>query len=175
MKRRTLLAAVGAPTVGVGTFVGSGAFSQATARNRDATVAVVSDHDAYFAIEEDAGLSGGYSVQHDGQYRIVLTEFATAEGEGVNTDARFAFDEIGRFVNQGTRPIEAWGEFQEVPFEDAWLYDDDPDERLDSSNPIALDVGEGEPFGMAVEVGESPLDNYSFTMTAYAEATDGDS
>lgn len=174
MRRRAfVVGAVG--TLTGGTLIGSRAFSRASVERR-VSIQETNDANAFFALEEDTGLeSGAYSVQQAGRYRITINSFAygsdgDVEGSGVNPNSRYTFDQIGRFVNQGTKTVDAWVAFDDVPLPDFWIYTGgDPDNRLNSADPVELEVGDGVPFGAGVDTGDAALSEYQFTMTIRAE------
>lgn len=120
MKRRKYLLGLGS-TVGLGTIIGSGAFSSVSA-NRDVTVAVEEDYQAYLRLTQRG--SGGRSYA-DGPASTVGfnipggddDEYGGTDPDGVGRDSVYRFsedaagDESGLFgiENQGTATVRVYG------------------------------------------------------------------
>jgi hypothetical protein len=112
MKRRKVLAAIGALSGGSALLTSTGAFTSVEA-DRDVAVRVDGDADSYLrlaACTDDTGTeqpNGEYVVTDDGQMGIDLTSNnqTTGGGEGVNADARSTFDNVLELCNQGTQEV----------------------------------------------------------------------
>lgn len=107
MKRRTLLGSA-AGALGGASLIGSGAFNIARA-DRDFTVSIVGDNDAYLRIGpcQDDSSNEDYIVGGEsGQAVIKLSEENdNLPGEGVNKDAVIEFHSVFEIANQGTNGV----------------------------------------------------------------------
>lgn len=107
MKRRTILVGLGCASIGASTLVGSGAFSSAQIQ-RDASIAVSPDSDALVGLgpcpKEDR--TSAYVVEESGQIAIQISEENDAfEGEGVNVESVYWFDNVLEVCNQSDHDI----------------------------------------------------------------------
>ena len=181
MRRRKLLAGLGGLAGASGAVAGSGAFSSVTA-NRDLTVNVAGDSEAFLKLTQSPGANGAYasdSTANDGQLALDFSE--TAEGgQGLGSDSVYDFDDVFRVTNQGTQPVYVWGTFDGASGDfspsgtdtDIWLY---PGEsrgtklRDDDDSVRRLAVGETLPVGVHVNTDDVTRDQ-ALVLTLYADA-----
>ncbi|MBX0286116.1 hypothetical protein [Haloarcula salinisoli] len=122
MDRRKFLIGVGSVAAGGAVVSGTGAFTAARA-NRESTIGVTNDSDAFVALQVGDGLGADKRVHNDsGQLSIDFGK--GAEGEGVNEEARY---QVGAMDDGATGTVP---EFES-------LYDSD-------TNPSA--AGAGTPY-----------------------------
>ena len=98
MQRRKFVIGTGALASGAAAAIGTGAFSFVRA-DRDITVNVVDDADAYLGLE---ALSA-YAEDDDGQLGLSFED--NGYGEGLNDNADSAFDDVFTITNQGTNEV----------------------------------------------------------------------
>jgi hypothetical protein len=107
MKRRQVLAAIGAVSGGSALLTSTSAFTGVSA-NRDIAVQVAGDADAFLRLGPCGDDSGNaeYVDMSDGQLGIDLSESnADPSGDGVNADALSRFDNVFEVANQGTQDV----------------------------------------------------------------------
>lgn len=107
MKRRTFLIGAGSTAIGGAALVSSGAFSRVES-NRDVSVQVTNDANAYLGLQPGDSLNGDNYVAEDesGHVEIDIGEIPEAEnpigGSGVNSNSLTFFDNLLTVCNQGT-------------------------------------------------------------------------
>lgn len=118
VKRRKMLIGMGALAAGSAAGVGTGAFSQATVRDRNVNVAIAEDDEGFLGLDTNyEGLSNSeYARQtEDGELELIFNSdagqpgggFLNAGAEGLNPDSRYYFDGVfaiehaGEFDNYG--------------------------------------------------------------------------
>ena len=110
MERRKFVLSVGTLAAGGSFALGTGAFSSVEAE-RDVSVTVAADASAYLGIQAVDGPNGEYVDTSDGDtLAINLTDSndnVSGGGEGINTNAVTAIDDVFEIRNQGTREIDA--------------------------------------------------------------------
>lgn len=111
MKRRGLVAGIGAAVAGVGGMFGTGAFTSVNA-DRTATVAVAQENESFLAIlPSDGQPNGTFATQGAGNgAEEIGLDFNDGNGtepgsQGVGTDSTYNFDDVFRVENQGTQDI----------------------------------------------------------------------
>lgn len=172
MKRRTVLIGLGATTVG-GAVVGSGAFSSVEAE-RDITVNVAGDENAFLRIAPLDGPNGNYATTEGGTLTIDLSDDNDeVQGDGLNQNAVTTIRNVFEIGNQGTQPVG-------VQITDPVLIPEDDvavailPEDEDPTEPIELEPGE-EPqqFSVLAAVDDSisnpsdlPEDTYEIVADA---------
>ena len=173
MKRRQVLAAIGALSGTGAVLTGTGAFTSVEA-DRDVAVQVATDSMSYLSIK-GIGPNEPYTTTEDGQLGIDLTsDNATgAGGQGVNTSAVTMFEQLFEVRNQGTQDVDV--EITPLTFVET-----------DSGNTLmvlvvpqtgfpstTLSPGSTETYSLVVDVhpgGTSPGIEIDDTMTISAEA-----
>lgn len=110
MKRRQLLAGLGATAVG-GAAVGTGAFTSTTAQ-RSVSVSVVDEEDAYLSLDDtlpDArDDNSAFSEEIGSQGNELVLDFNgnnIGGGQGVGKDSEYEFDNLFAIENQGTQSV----------------------------------------------------------------------
>lgn len=111
MKRRVLIAGIGAAVTGAGGILGTGAFTSVDA-DRTATVAVAQENESFLAIfPSDGQPNGTFATQGAGNgAEEIGLDFNDAGGtssgsQGVGTDSTYIFDDVFRVENQGTQDV----------------------------------------------------------------------
>ena len=105
MRRRKMLAALGSVAAGGATAVGTGAFTSVSA-DRDVSVAVAGDADAFLALTPSDGPNGAYASLDDGELVVRLDgSDDTPAGAGVNDDAVTRLTDVFRIENRGTQEV----------------------------------------------------------------------
>ena len=176
MKRRTVLIGLGATTVG-GAVVGSGAFSSVEAE-RDITVNVAGDENAFLRIAPLDGPNGNYATTEGGTLTIDLSDDNDeVQGDGLNQNAVTTIRNVFEIGNQGTQPVG-------VQITDSILVPEDGvaigifPEGEDPSGPIELEPGEGQQVFSIVAAadesinGGSDLPEEEFEIIADAEVVE---
>ena len=101
MERRKFILGVGSAAAGTGALVGSGAFNVARV-DRDITVDVVGDEDAYLGLES----TSAYSEIDGDQLRVAFDgSIGEQNGEGLSEDANYVFTDVFAIRNNGTDTI----------------------------------------------------------------------
>lgn len=179
MKRRTLLAGFGSSTLGIGTIMGSSAFSRTDA-NRTVTVEVADDYAAYLTLDQHGG--GGRSVIDGSPGKVRFTfpgVFESSEADGLGLDSVYAFDadanETGRsglfeIRNSGTKPVRVYGTHDSDSPLDIELYDVDDENRkpLTKDNTERLKPGTGFSAGLRIETTDADVGEFDETITVAA-------
>jgi hypothetical protein len=99
-----MLAALGSVAVGGATAVSTGAFTSVQAE-RDVSVNVADDAEAFLAIRADDTPNGNEYVNTDGG--TVSLDFTNTDsgGSGINADGTTVFDDLLNVRNQGTQTV----------------------------------------------------------------------
>lgn len=102
MKRRTFILGTSAAASGAA-ILGSGAYSSVAAE-RDVTVEVAGDKDAYLGLHP----TSEYAVLDNGTLALDLSPSNPTEhgGQGVNANAKTIIKNVFEITNQGTQPVE---------------------------------------------------------------------
>jgi|AntDeeMetagen285_2_1112576.scaffolds.fasta_scaffold08781_1 hypothetical protein len=103
MNRRKFILGLGATAAGGVSLLGSGAFTSVEAE-RNITVNVTSDSDAFLGLQPSDGPNGEYATESNGLLALTVTE-TNAGGSGVNPDAETLMDDVLTVTNQGTQEI----------------------------------------------------------------------
>ncbi|WP_141212242.1 hypothetical protein [Halorubrum ezzemoulense] len=170
MKRRTLIGAIGATTVGSAAATGTGAFFDAEV-DRSVSATVTTDEDAFLSIES---VNDEYTESNaDGE--LVLNFSGNSEGDGVapNSKYKFSTGTPGLFSvrNQGTQEVELSFEGPD-DYDNPTLEDDDISWGLFAPGfgpPYTLTPGDSRSFGAVIETGEDPPESASFRYKIVAE------
>jgi hypothetical protein len=111
MKRRGLVAGIGAAVTGAGGILGTGAFTSVDA-DRTATVAVAQENESFLAIfPSDGQPNGTFATQGAGNgAEEIGLDFNASSGtsagsQGVGTDSTYIFDDVFRVENRGTQDV----------------------------------------------------------------------
>ena len=183
MERRNFLVGIGGVSIGGSALLGTGAFSRVESQ-RDVTIAVAEDPDAYLGLKPlDTPNSQNYVALDDNGHLYVQIDgegdqqgIGTdgPDGQGVNSDSRTWFDGMFQICNQGKEDACVSWEFGDnfQMRDDAELvfyYDGDTDG--DSSTSGRVDIEEGRE--VPVPVGECATIGLR-TETFDVDATDDD-
>jgi hypothetical protein len=106
MKRRQVIALIGALSGGGALAAGTGAFTSVNA-DRDVAVQVATDASAYLSIDKVPGSpnSQQHVEQNNGELAINVST-SNDGGSGVNLDAVTVFEDLFEVGNQGTQDVE---------------------------------------------------------------------
>ena len=94
---------MGSTAAGASALVGSGAFTFAQ-MDRGIQVDVVNDDRAYLGLKE-GGENGDYANVNSGKIEFAFTD-GQVNGDGLNPDSVYLFDDVARVVNRGNQTIE---------------------------------------------------------------------
>lgn len=182
VKRRQVLFGLGAAAAS-GFAVSTGAFTS-TEMERTVDVTVAEEVEAYLGLDPnsggpndsfaDTGASGeGNQIQLD-----FNSLSGQGEGDGVNENADFTFDNVFHVNNQGTQEVEVTittldsGDFNDADMVVEFYADGDPEDPIDEDG---VDIGAGDTaeIGVSIETGDD-VDEFDPTgdVTVHAEATD---
>jgi hypothetical protein len=173
MKRRKFLVGAGGASLGGSTLIGSGAFS-AVESQRQLTVQVAEDSNAYLGLEPCSTLNGENFVGRDGRGHITIdiSEHSDAANagsdvnepaEGINSDSLTAFDNVLQVCNQGKEDACVWIEAEvaeklleehdtSLPAIDYYVLDGDGEPRSIRGEENAVKLPVGECFCVGVRV-----------------------
>lgn len=183
MKRRTFVASIGTLGAGAAGALGTGAFTS-TEADRDVTVTVADDGDAYLELEPASGPNGAYAMTTtDGSLAIDLTSNneTASGGAGLNATATTEIEGVFAIENQGTQTVEVslspnflqdGTDFMAIYPEsesDAVVGSSGSGVSTDSIGPVTLDAGNREHYDLYASVvgGSDPMTG---TVTVGAES-----
>lgn len=174
MKRRNLLIAMGALSSGAAVVTGTGAFTSVQA-DRDVTVSVADDANAYLAVDDTGNANSSYVTEDSGEFGLDLTgsNGTNAGGTGVNSNAVTVFENLFEVQNQGTQEVEVEVDpltFVETSGGDTLTVMVVPESGFPT---VDISTGDTETYSLVVDdssPGGSQLD-LSDTITITAEAT----
>ena len=150
MKRRQLLLVGGASVAG-SAVVGSSAFSSVDA-DRDITIAIESDSDAYLKFE---AVDDRYaSVREDGLLELSFDQETDSDGKGLGTDAVYEFTNLFDVVNHGNKDVRIFGKYEGSELSDLQITDE---ETLTESNRSEL-ITPGESLRLSVLIDTTDVD-----------------
>jgi hypothetical protein len=181
MKRRQVLAALGAASSGGALLTGTGAFTSVSA-DRTVSVAVASDTDALLRLAPCKGSKNGDYVTgaSNGALSVDLSESnENVLGDGANADATTVIDDIFEICNQGTQPVGVWLETNPVQNgngNDAVSFYRDSDQSAPvttQSNALCLDTGECICVGLVARTHGIDPDDYT-NLFQPVEGANGD-
>ena len=183
MERRKFLIGMGGTAVGASALVGSGAVSQFNSGDREVSVEVVDDSQAYIALDPSDETYEGQrntnfaQMDDDGRLYLDFTsdnptsarsgdpeEGTGLGGQGVNPDSEYFFDGVFRVVNLANDTGSGVGE------QDIWFEKDDLDELTfyhlkdgDRENiegeGNSVDISPGQELPIGVQIDASDLDS----------------
>lgn len=173
MNRRQLLVGLGATAAGGGAAIGTGAFTSVSA-DRDVSVAVANENNAYLGIEPSPPSSPNstFATQDASTSNQIGLNFDDSgnSGSGVGLSSTYNFDDVFRITNQGTQTIYVWANFSggDLGDDDIWFYpDSNDDRRLNDGTNSVVTVPTGETINMGVHVDTNALESASDqTLTA---------
>lgn len=177
MRRRTLIAGLGAVTAGASTLVGSGAFTSISA-DRSVSVTVAGDADAFLRLTPIDDATGRSGTATDGTVTFDIPGDGTAESDsatGVGVDSEYRFYDLVEIENQGTQAADVYSTYDASAgsLNDLALLDGDlsGNEILDAGNAQTLGVGESVTAGLYIDTTGTPTDanGYEETLTIVAE------
>jgi hypothetical protein len=186
MKRRKLIAGLGAGALGSGVAIGTGAFNTVSAE-RSVSVSVADDKDAFLKLEQRG--EGRRSYEDGGVETVAFdipspdeSEYGGTDPEGVGADSvyRFGMDaahnEAGLFSveNQGSHTVEVYGTQPEEPGPEVAIFNVKNGEPLTQGTPSSpVAVGERILCGLEIDTRGVSVqeDEYEQTLTINADAT----
>lgn len=170
MKRRNLIAGIGAAVTGAGGILGTGAFTSVNA-DRTATVAVAQENESFLAIfPSDGQPNSAFATQGAGNgaeeigFDFNGSGGTSAGSQGVGTDSTYIFDDVFRVENRGTQDVYVdISSLIDIPLEDGsgspgdvtlkFIAEDGSGNRtvIDGSNAdLTVPVGEQRPVGVRI-------------------------
>ncbi len=157
MKRRMLLLALGG-----GSAVGTGAVSEIGAE-REVSINVSADSNAFVQLEpiSDKTLDN-FVTTEAGEVTLTISNLSGAPGEGVNTEAVTALDDLIKLTNPGPNPLSVRFEQFEAAGITAEFYTGNaaaPNPRAttgvtirtSAENAVSLNVGESRNIGLLID------------------------
>ena len=182
MKRRNLILGLGSVSLAGASVFGSGAFSSVQA-DRDVTVNVAGDDEAYLALEPAEGPNGDYASIEDGTLALNFDGSAEGvDGQGFNAEATTRVDEVFTITNQGTQTVGVYIEEFETTADgvDVAFLEQESDPETSIVGPesaVELPVGEPVPVGVVVNArGSGPvsgvIEDDTITIVAIVEEED---
>ncbi|MCU4752466.1 DUF1102 domain-containing protein [Halobacteria archaeon AArc-curdl1] len=163
MERRKFLIGVGSASLGGSALLGTGAFSRVES-NRNVTIAVAEDRDAYLGLDKCGGdeptPNGSYAhPDGNGHLEILMnpdnpTIGDSPLGDGVNSNSRTWFHNVFQICNQGKEDVcvwisdsEAWPRVDEGQYEgdrrvEFYVGDDDDRSLIGEENRQVLELGD---------------------------------
>lgn len=161
MKRRSLLAMIGSLTAGGVGLTATGAFTAVSA-DRDVSVAVVNESNAYLGMESGTGQSGYTRTYDDNRVHLDINGEASSEdGIGVGVNSTYTFDGVIQVTNQGTQTVYLKAPVAEAADDDsetgelanAYFYVADADDTPLSGDEAGFDGAEGSEVWLKLPVG----------------------
>lgn len=191
MKRRNLLAGLGV-AIGGGTIVRSGAFTSVEGE-RDATIEVATDSDAYVSFDVDLDDDNDFDAPNDvhaveaddpggDAFALDFNNVGPGDdGYGPNPHSDYEFDNVFGVKNEGTQAVGVYLSNEPESVADTTIdsfdlyVEDNPDNTI-SEESDALEIGVGEKRGIGVKYttdDEGNVDDEEHTMEliASSEAT----
>lgn len=171
MNRRTFIGAFGSLIGGISLALGSSAFSFVRA-NRELTVEVVRDYNAYLALESRQ--DDGRSAIVDGRLQLQFPGINEDQDNGVGTESLYEFDHSGfEVTNQGTEEIEVHVERigSEEPIIEVYDHEDSDREEIHEDNRVRLGVGEKLIVGIRIDTRGVDFGSYDETLRIAANET----
>lgn len=184
MKRRNLLAGLGAAVSGGAAMIGTGAFSS-TQADRSVSVEIASDNPgAYLGLDETDGLpNSGAAFVSGGEVQInlngTLTNRRPGSGDGLSTRATTELDGVFKVINQAPNGQTLFVNIDSLDFNNKnvelkFYPGENSDLNLDSDSGRDLEVavGDSEPIGVQVEIpGSAAVDSFDKDTTVTATNT----
>lgn len=194
MNRRQLLAGLGAAAAGGGAALGTGAFTSVEA-NRQVDVQVADEDQAYLALDASSNDNGIFVTDSgdstNNQLGLDFNDVGTTGsnvGEGVGNSSDYDFDDVFVVENQGTQSVDLYiSELTSTDFSDdsgnspsgsleVSFYPgsqaDNPLTASDASSPnsVTIGIGNTQPIGVNIDIGDVSLEDWEATVTVEAEA-----
>lgn len=175
MKRRRILAGVGALASAGGLGLGSGAFTNVSAE-RNVSIDVTDDNRAFLRLEPitDEGLNDDSTLRSvsDGStvtFQIPGSGSGESGADGVGTDSTYEFHDLLKIQNQGTQPVEIDSEYGGDVLADLALV---TDSGLLRDDPPLIDTGDSVDVGLYIDTHGVDTGDYDVTLTINAVAPD---
>ena len=174
MKRRNLIAAIGAVTAG-GAAIGTGAFTSVEAE-RSASISIADEDTGLLALTALDTDEGGFVIEGDrNELRFNFNQADSVGGSGTGSKSVYKFDRLFAIENQGTQTVYVDSEFQDAEEEglfeegyldDIGLYIEEVDEHfLDGEDAaLKLEPGDSADIGFEIDTGEEGVpDSLTFS------------
>ena len=174
MKRRNLIAAIGAVTAG-GAAIGTGAFTSVEAE-RSASISIADEDTGLLALTALDTDEGGFVIEGDrNELRFDFNQADSVGGSGTGSKSVYKFDRLFAIENQGTQTVYVDSEFQDAEEEglfeegyldDIGLYIEEVDDYfLDGENAaLKLEPGDSADIGFEIDTGEEGVpDSLTFS------------
>jgi hypothetical protein len=167
MQRRKFLIGAGSVAAGGAAVLGTGAFNQATAE-RDVTVTVADDSEAYLTLDPDTGRNSEFASETSGTVRVDIGENDRG-GAGINKGGRTFLFELFEIRNQGTEPVIAYVNPDSVTLGSSKMSSVADDGTEDFLDPQATN----RPNSSTSFVDSEPSGYDTLSMTAIYQPADG--
>jgi hypothetical protein len=166
MQRRKFLIGAGSVAAGGAAVLGTGAFNQTTAE-RDVTVTVARDSEAYLTLDPDTGRNSEFASETNGTVGVDIGENDQG-GAGINRGGRTFLFELFEIRNQGTEPVIAYVNPDSVTLGSTEMSNVSDDGTEDYLDPQATN----RPYGTSFESSE-PSGYDTLSMTGIYQPADG--
>ena len=175
----------GALATGSAAAIGSGAFTSVEA-DRDISVEVADDSDAFLALEVHDGPNGAYAEETGDPGTIEFNfdgDADTEGGSGISDEAFWNFEDVFVIQNQGTQPVGVQLEFldddgeQFIPGNPALASVSGPVERTAEGGWYTLDEGDSVDVGFFFNLQKDELGDQLEdldTIVVHADADEAD-
>lgn len=173
MNRKQTLALLTAALLVTSAVAGTGAFSSISA-DRDVSVTVTNDANAFLGLEPAEGTNGVYATEQNGQLQLRFDGTGT-NAEGLNPNATTSFDDVFTVSNHGTQRVavtikdETNGVEFSAPTEDGTA-------RLDGEDAVgvSLDPGDTVPVSVLIDSENASTIESLDSVTITADEADTD-
>lgn len=174
MERRKFVVGLGSIAAGGAAAMGTGAFNFANVE-RDVSIDVVDDSDAFLALNDTSPYADGSGEQ----LKLTFDEDAGVIGDGINKNSDYSFTGVFSIENQGSQSVGVWIEDDGSESNDIveW-YGTDKDDNSDfstsieqSGNAYAIDTGETVFINVVILLREGSKSDLPETINVVADAS----
>ena len=146
---------LGSTAAGSAALVGTGAFSEATVRNREVNIELASDQDGLL---EFHGVAGPHRESNPyvefGGNKVQFNFDGNGDWDGLNEDSEFHFNSLFRIVNNGQAEVDVWFD-HEIPGV-TFYRSNNPDRDIESEvDAIAHPPGTSRSYGISIDTEEN--------------------
>jgi hypothetical protein len=180
-----MLAALGSVAVGGAAAVSTGAFTSVEA-DRDVTVSVADDADAYLGLQSAGSANADAFVNNNGGTVSLDLSSSGNGGTGLNKNAETRIDDLLVVSNQGTQLVNVWvnldlGNISGISDSSLYFYPGDTTGvRLnngagsESNDVLALTPGQSATLGLFADIGDISTVDQTVTAVINADVSRGD-
>lgn len=182
MERRKFVVGLGSLAAGGAAALGTGAGNVATVKDRQATVSVVRDYNAWLALRPADGSNPPENVFADASGDKLVLDLgdsgASFAGQGPNTDAIWKVQNIFGVSNTYVKDLKIWATIDNFPNgSPVYLFyttntggpEDPGSNRSSASNKKTVAVGNTQNFGMYIDTTNVNLGDKNLKFTIHAD------